>query len=242
MKTFKKILSLLLVICMLASVFSLTSCKKDKNDKNDNETSKNDNETGKNDNGSTSEEKITYTVTIVDTNNKPIEGVKLTMSDIAVFPSFVTDKNGKASAEFTSDKIYVLLNKPIPDGYICPDATIQVGKGKFHAQFAKDSTELTITLESEPSGMVDYTVKVIDQDGNPVVGMEVQLCPGGTCLRDNFFTAENGEAHAETTPGKEVHVKLLGLNGYELPEADSNGYHGVIRVNETEITITVVKL
>ena len=88
---------------------------------------------------------------------------------------------------------------------------------------------------------MEYTVIVVDNTGAPVENMEIQLCPGGVCLAQNYFTNEDGEITVEIIPGKEVHIKLHELAGYTLPATDSDGYHAVIDADETEIEIVITK-
>ena len=234
MTTFKKIISLLLVVCMLATVFSLTACGK-KNTGNNDEENKNEtpNENGGNENVSTDK---TYTVTVVDGDKNPIEGVKLVITDGKAFPTVTTDKDGKASTELPDGTVSIMVTST-PDGYLKPEKV----SGIYHGVFAKDSTEFTLTLEKEASDKVTYTVKVVDQNGNAVVGMGIQLCPGGVCLPDNFVTNADGEITKDLAPNAEVHVKLEGLSGYTLPATLDGTYHAVIESGETEITVAVTK-
>ncbi len=69
----------------------------------------------------------------------------------------------------------------------------------------QESTEATI-----PEGLVQYKVKVVDQEGNPIVGVMVQLCTDESCLIPvktddtgvaTFAPTEEGEYHANFLPG-----------------------------------------
>lgn len=232
MTTFKKIISLLLVVCMLATVMSLTACgNKDKNDKGDD---KNNETPGGNENVSTDK---TYTVTVVDEDNNPIEGVKLVITDTKTYPTATTGKDGKASAQLPEGTISVMVTS-VPDGYEKPEKV----SGVYHGVFASGSTELGITLKKEATNKVTYTVKVVDQNGDPVADISIQLCPGGVCLANNFVTDENGEITAEITPAEYVSVQLQEHDGYVLPATVDGSYHGVIGSGETEITITITKI
>ena len=77
--TFKKILSLILACCMLLAVLSLTSCGDKGNDNNDNDGNTN---VG----GETNENVKAYTVTVLDGDNNPVEGVKLVVTDEKTYP------------------------------------------------------------------------------------------------------------------------------------------------------------
>ncbi len=211
---------------MLMSVLSLTACggNDDNNDENSNEGGENNTTTDK-----------TYSVTVLDGDNNPVEGVKLVITDGTNFPTATTDASGKASAQLPEGTISVMITT-VPDGYLKPEKV----SGVYHGVFASGSTELTITLEKEASNTVAYTVKVIDQNGDAVVGIEVQLCYDGICLAA-IATDENGEMSKDLAPGKTVDVKLYDLTGYTLPEANDSGYHAVIAEGETEITVTITK-
>ena len=236
MKNFKRIITLLLAVCMIVSVFALTSCGG-----GDNGNSGNNNSGNTNGGNSGSSNKKTYIVTIVDGDNNPVEDAKVIFTDGTNFtPPVETDANGKASAELGEGTICVMLSK-IPDGYEKPEKISAPYAGSYHGIFASGSNNLTIELEKKASGKVEYTITILDNNGNAVVGMEVQLCPGGVCLAQNYFTNEDGEITVEIAPGEEVHIKLHNLAGYTLPATDADGYHAVIEADETEIEIEIIK-
>ena len=232
---FKKFLSIILVCCMLMSVLSLTACgnKNNGNDNNTNEGSGNDN-TNDNTNNQTTDK--TYTVTILDGDKNPVEGVKLVITDEKSYLTVTTNVNGQASVQLPETKVSVMVTS-VPDGYEKPEKV----SGVYHGVFKTGSTDLSITLSKVASNTVTYTVKVIDQNGDAVEGMQVQLCPDGVCLADQFITGANGEISKDMAPGKRVDVKLHELDGYTLPIANEYGYHAVIDAGETEVTITVTK-
>ena len=227
MTTLKKILTLLLVISMLASVFALTSCGgKNKGDNNENNEN---NETNNGGNEGATTDK-TYTVTFVDGDNNPVEGVKVIITDGKSYLTKTSDADGKASVQLPEASVSVTVVS-VPEGYEKP----------AKATFANGTTDLTVTLTKVASNKVTYTVKVVDQNGDAVVGMGVQLCPGGVCLADNFVTDENGEVSVEITPKDYVSVQLKELDGYTLPAPTDGSYHGTIGSGETEITLVVTK-
>lgn len=68
--------------------------------------------------------------------------------------------------------------------------------------------------EAEPAGIV-YTVTVVDEGGNPVVGTMVQICQGELCLMPST-TDESGVATFNVTDEGAYEAKLLALPaGYE---------------------------
>lgn len=214
---------------MLMAVLSLTAC----GGNDDNKDNENTNEGGEN---NTTDK--TYAVTVLDEDGAPIEGVKLVITDGTTYPTATTDASGKASVQLPEGTISVMITT-VPDGYLKPE---KVSGGVYHGVFASGTNELAITLEKDVviDTKVEYTVKVVDTSGNPVVGMKVQVCPGGVCLPDDFYTDENGEIKAMITPGTEVKIQLIELDGYNLPTTVDGTYHAIIPVGETEITIDTV--
>lgn len=77
-----------------------------------------------------------------------------------------------------------------------------------------------------PDGMVQYKVKVIDNEGNPVVGVMIQVCTDETCLMPvrtddtgvaTFAPAEPDAYHANFLPrvpdGYEADAELFYFEG-----------------------------
>lgn len=236
MKTFKKIVTLLLVVCMTVSLLSLVSCKKDNTNNNDD----NNNNNGGNNTQNTNK---TYTVTIVDGDNNPVKDAKVIFTDGKNFTQpITTDANGKAATTDLPDGTISVMLSTVPDGYEKPEKVSAPYLGTYHGVFASGSTELTVKVEKEANDKVTYTITVVDQNSDAVVGMEVQICPGGVCLAQNYTTNEFGEITVEIKPGDEVHIKLLTeLAGYTLPAVDGSGYHAAIPADETEIEIEITK-
>ena len=218
---------------MLMSVLSFTACGNKNNGNDDNKTNEGGDNNDTNNNQTTDK---TYTVTILDGDKNPVEGVKLVITDEKSYLTVTTNVNGQASVQLPETKVSVMVTS-VPDGYEKPEKV----SGVYHGVFKTGSTDLSITLSKVASNTVTYTVKVIDQNGDAVEGMQVQLCPDGVCLADQFITGANGEISKELTPGKTIDVKLYALDGYTLPSPLSNGYHAVINAGQTEVTITVTK-
>lgn len=227
MNTLKKIFSLLLVISMILSVLSLTACNKDKG---------NDDDKGKENVTNNGNKDKTYTVTVVDGDNNPVEGVKLIITDETKYPIVTTDKNGKASVSFPEATINVMITS-VPDGYEKPKA---ISKG-YHAIFESGSTELTLKIEKKADNNVTYTVRVIDQNGKPVEGMSVQLCYNGICAAP-VATNEDGEVNANLAPDTVIDVKLYALDGFVLPDPVNGEYHAVIEEGDLRIDVVVTRV
>ena len=232
MTAFKKILSLVLFICMFATVLTFTACNKDKNEGTNDENNETNN--GGNENVTTDK---TYTVTVLDGENTPVVGVKLVITDGNSYPTATTDKDGKASVQLPEATTVSVMVTSVPNGYVKPEKV----SGVYHGVFASGATEFTLTVEKEKDNKVAYTVKVVDQNGDAVEGMSIQLCPNGVCLAEKFVTDANGEITVKLNAGYSVDVKLEGLDGYVLPAPIKDSYHAVIAAGETEVTVTVTK-
>ncbi len=228
MNTTKRILSVLLVACMLVSALALTACS-GSGDKEDTTTASKEN-----DGTQASASENAYTVTILDDENNPISGVTLMISDyVNVFETLVTDQNGKCSLNTADNANLSVIITEVPDGYQKP---------KTEAAAFGSKKALTLTVSKETDNKVTYTVTIVDQDGNAVQGVELQLCPNGTCLSDQFITDADGKITKDMAPDQPVDVKVVNVpDGYSKPEALANGYHAKIEAGQTEITVTITK-
>lgn len=102
-------------------------------------------------------------------------------------------------------------------------------------QAPTQSTTQAPTETTIPDGMVQYKVKVVDEGGNPIVGVMVQVCTDEACLMPvktddagvaTFAPAEEGEYHANFLPGVP--------EGYE---AEAEVFY--FAEGETELTIVL---
>ena len=178
---------------------------------------------GINGNGS-GEKEISYSVTIKDDAGNPIVGAKVDFyikNDILAEKSVVTDSNGQAvpsiQADFVSAKIVY-----IPIGY---SDDIKNTSIKFD-----NNGKINATVEK----LAPFVVRVVDQEGNPVAGVSVQVCDD-KCI-GMPETNENGES---TYPGVEgnYRAQITGLpDGYTVE--DMGTYYELI---DNEVTIIVTK-
>ena len=217
MKNFKKIITLLLAVCMIVSVFALSSCgKKDKGNSNDSTNGGNNNtNTGK-----------TYTVTIVDGDNNPVKDAVIgIMAD--TYQSFTTNTEGKIT--FSTDATSVTGKIiSVPDEYEKPENT--------NLSFAS-SKDLTVKISKKVSSLVTYTITVKDQYGAPVNNVLVQLCTDKMC--HDVTTGEDGIGNIDLNPNEKYDVKIpYPISGYVA----ESGYFTSIEIGETEIEIVITKI
>ncbi len=223
----KKFLTCLFVLSLCLSLAAtLISCGGNDDDKTD----------------PTTDNKITYTVTIKDKDGAPVPGVKLMFSDYSdIFENRETDADGKASADFdTANDALGIMISSVPAGYEKPAA---LAGSVFHAMFGT-SKEISMEIEKVVVETTPYTVKVVDQNGNAVVGAKVQICHS-LCL-DCDPTGANGETTKEITTASiegSLKVKVLTVpSGYSIPAGTlEDGYHAAFADGETTVTVTVTK-
>ena len=97
---------------------------------------------------------------------------------------------------------------------------------------AEEATEEP--TEAEPAGIV-YTVNVVDEGGNPIVGAMVQICQGELCMMPSA-TNDSGVATFTVTDEGTYEAKLLSLPaGYEYATEEQAFPFG----NAYELTITL---
>ena len=174
MKNIKKISVLLLAISLvMLLVLAFSAC--DSGDNGDNGGS----------NVPPVSTDTTYTIKVVDKNGEGIEGVNLQLCHDGgcVMPKN-TDGNGYVVYTISSGAkgTKVQINSVPNDKLILPSDYIYFEDGK---------TSITITLEEDTS--VKYIIKVLDHNGNPISGVNLQLCHDGGCIMPKN-TNENGEA------------------------------------------------
>lgn len=211
MKTLKKIISLVLVVALFAAVLSFTACKK-KDDKKENNGNG-----GNNDN--------VYTVTVLDENNAPLKDVSVGLMINGEFSTLTTDANGKVTFE-ANDASSMAQVMSVPAGYDRPKDVLG---------FTAGSKEITFTVKKTVVNEVDCVVTVVDQHGNAVAGVSLQLC-ANACI--NGTTNENGEATFKLTKNSEYKVEFLSVPaGYTAPTGYlSETVFGGTTVYELEIT------
>ena len=231
---FKKIFSILLVLSLVLSLGMLiTSCGDDASctDHVDN------NSDGKCDTceadvgGNAGDGKTEYSVIVMDVNNRAIPGVVLTLTTRNyTSEQITTNSEGKATASLKAVG-YVKANIiSVPEGYIVSTTEMQFEDGK---------NTLTVSLALDTR--VAHTITLVDNNGNALSGVLVQICEGGVC-QTPVATDANGKAVIRFNPsGEELKARVLSVpTGYEYPsDVDSEGYIHV-SAGTTAITLTLI--
>lgn len=209
---FKKIISLVLALAVFASLsLCLFSCGGNNGGGN---------EGGGNEGGGTSG----YTVTIVDQNGAPVAGAKVTLTTADGIPFFLnTDVNGKATLAGSYNGLTATLTS-LPTG--CESNKLNV------AQSFDASGNLTITVNQRY-----YVIKVVDQEGNPIADVLVQMCDTAGVCKLPTTTDEEGKAYYPYQDG-EFRAQLTegAPDGYSVD--DPGAYYDIV---DGEVTIVVTK-
>lgn len=212
----KKILSTILVLSMVLTLsVCLFSCDDDKGNT--------DGENSNQGSTDTTPEKVLYTITVVDEEGAPIKGVEIEFAPKGgTAVPFKTDAEGKATLK--TDKELSITVKKIPTGYSYDKINVSQKLGS--------DNNLTITLTT----LAPFIIRVVDQDGNPIAGVKVQMCDEAGSCRMPVETEANGEATYRYEDGS-FHAQLTSLpEGYSVddPEAYYNFVDGVAVITLTK--------
>jgi hypothetical protein len=175
----------------------------------------------------TTDTKVSYVVTVVDTDGKAVEGAVVSFTTKGGSPiPFPTDTEGKAS--YKTAKELTATVTAVPSGY-------EYAKLNQKIEFDNEGkATITLTKKAEEA---PYTIKVVDQDGNPVAGVKVQMCDdAGLCLIPTA-TNEDGIATYKYQEGN-FHVLLNTLiDGYTVDDMSTYYYF-----TGREVTIVITKI
>ena len=216
----KKIISMLLALTLVLTLgVALVSCSDD---------SGNNDNTDNNNGGDNTDVKETYVVTVKDADGNAVAGVEVAMIKVTAtsempYPGAKkTAADGKASFEVKQGTWKVSV-EDVPAGYVLPENS-----------FKFTDKAVTITLESLPT----YTIKVVDQNGDAVVGARVQMCKkgeSGVCVSYKNPTNENGETSMKISEAAyEAQVTAV-PEGYTKPD----GYFDFEGSAVTGYTVTI---
>ena len=97
-------------------------------------------------------------------------------------------------------------------------------------------TDKDKTSESEDDGKIAFTVKVVDENGNPIANVYVQLCDDAMCYMP-AATDANGVATFRMAEGSYKAALSVPVTGY----VDVTGQYFEFEGDATEVTITLQK-
>ena len=93
---------------------------------------------------------------------------------------------------------------------------------------------VTTTASSPINSKITYTVTVLDASGNPIAGVEVQICDGDRCLMPDV-TGEDGTVKFKTTSGNFEALIKDAPAGYTYDDTQYIPFPE----GETELTVTL---
>lgn len=184
-------------------------------------------------------EKIAYAVTVTDENRNPVPGVNIILTGtvpetpegeepaVADKISVSTDENGIASGYFPKDTYTGSL--VIPAGYKATTVAFEL---------SPDSPFASVKLDTHVIVMEDYSVRVIDEEGNPMAGVLITIgAIFGNTDEDGVFTAtlekgsytaiigvpEGYKADSMMVPFPE-NSNVLGITLKEAGSGDQSGF------------------
>ena len=202
----KKILALILTLVMMLSI---VACNDDKNQ----------------DDPPKKDEKTTYTVTVLDDEGNPVAGVNVTFCPKGgTEMPWPTDAEGKASQKTTKEMTAKLLSDNVPTGY-------EFDKAGQSLSFDKDGN-LTITL----TALAPYVIKVVDQEGNAIAGVQVQMCDeAGSCRLPRTTGADGTVSYPFENGTFKAQLTTL-PDGYTVDDASAYYYfvEGVATITLTK--------
>lgn len=107
-------------------------------------------------------QEIPYTVYVVDETGAPVPNAAVVLGDTFYY----TDENGMVSIIMLESDSYV-ATIVAPEGYILENGNYAFGT----------ETTITVTIYRQPENLdtVDYTVNIVDQNGNPYTDVMVRL-------------------------------------------------------------------
>ncbi len=169
-----------------------------------------------------------YTVTVLDHEGNPIEGLTLKfLYEDKATDVYTTDKDGKATANIPTERT----------------VTVEfVELGAYGAPAKKKATFESLEYELEITLNPLITVKVVDENGAPVAGVSVQICHDVCLLPAD--TDENGIMSKAFAPKDKLKVSIAGVpDGYAVPEVIYNiagtDYHAEFEDGSYTITVTI---
>ncbi len=179
----KKIICLILALVMMMSMsLFLISCGDDNNGGDDENGNGNNNQT---------DTKVTYTVTVTDDSGKPVKDVIVNMTTKGGTPMpYPTDSEGKIT--YVTAKELTATVTIIPTGYEYDKIGV--------AQTFDANGNLSIVLTAKEQGK-PYVIKVVDENGEAISGVKVQMCDVAGSCRTPKTTDANGQVEYDHEDG-----------------------------------------
>ena len=153
---------------------------------------------------------VDYVIQVLDQYGNPVAGVNIFFAPKGG-TSFPMPTDDKGQVAYTTDKEVTIQVLYVPEGYKYDN----LAKTQKFGEDGRLNITVTKLENDEPTG-TKYVIRVVDQNGEAVVGAKVQMCEAGysgVCLIP-VTTDENGEAIYSVEEG-EYKAAITGLpEGY----------------------------
>ena len=166
----------------------------------------------------------------IDEENKPISGVEIGIydNDGNLVSKHITDENGNIEVELEYGKYYYQEITTI-DGLV-------LNKDKVLFEVTEDGAIIEKILINE---IIESILKVhkVDEDDNPLLGVEIGIYDIDGNLVSKHITDENGNIEVKLKYGSYYYMELKALQNYIL---NSEKYYFEITSNDEELTYTLI--
>ena len=166
----------------------------------------------------------------IDEENKPISGVEIGIydNDGNLVSKHITDENGNIEVELEYGKYYYQEITTI-DGLV-------LNKDKVSFEVTEDGAIIEKILINE---IIESILKVhkVDEDDNPLLGVEIGIYDIDGNLVSKHITDENGNIEVKLKYGSYYYMELKALQNYIL---NSEKYYFEITSNDEELTYTLI--
>ena len=244
------VLSVALVAVMAISLFACNEkCTEHTDENNDflcdncGETLPNPNDgNNNNNNNNVNDGKEDYTFTLKDSDLNPVQGATIRVNVNGADGEIkVTDANGTVVFRVEKTAMLVMVEiLEVPEDYDFTESIFRYENG--------EKSIISNTAEKKDT----YVIKVVDQNGDAVEGVQVQLCFGDVCMVTKPFTNAQGTA-SYTVAGYDPANAYASVNalpdGYALKEGEKLNEVGATDYthyddfnSNKEVVIEIVKL
>ena len=139
-----------------------------------------------NDNGSANGEgdgdtKVSYVVTVTDEEGNAVSGVEVTYTTSSGLSIPYTTK-GEGKTTFTSSDTVKIAVTEIPVGYFYDKLNVQ------HTPNSDGTLSIVLSVPDP------YVIRVVDEDGNSLAGVKVQMCDKAGICKMPVTTGADGQA------------------------------------------------
>lgn len=158
---------------------------------------------------------ITYSVSFIDEAGEPVEGVSVQIGMIyaSYHQEYSTSASGQITIPSDANSPYSITIQSVPPGYRMP--------AKTYFTLSAEQPDIVITLEHS-DGEAEYTVRVVNEDGEPVEGVRVSIGSVAASYHPKYSTNARGMiviAYEEMPGTLPLSVSVISVpDGYGCPK------------------------